>query len=170
MYRLAWRMIGSVPHLVTAQTIDVNPQGRDREGICYYDIVNPGSTPTISQQGTIAESGQSLFMPSVAMDSDGNLGITYSRSSTSSHPSLWFVVVSSTNSLGTPVEIIAGTADNENCYNWGDYVSTAIDPSDDSSWWAVGEYFDRAQVGACNSSGTATFQTRIFTCKNGSGC
>jgi len=170
MNRLAWRMIGSVPHLVTAQTVDVNPSGVDREGIRYYNIVNPGSTPTIDQQGTISNLNYSLFMPSIAMDSGGNMGVTYSRSSASSHPSLWFVVVSSNNVIGTRVQIIAGAADNESCNNWGDYVSTAIDPSDDLSWWAVGEYFNTAQTGACSSSGRATFQTRIFTCKKGTGC
>lgn len=172
MNRLTWRFHNGINHLVAVQTVDLEPTGNNRSGINYYDVVNPGSTATITRQGTVSDPNgvNFLFMPSAAMDSAGNIGITYSESSTMKSPSLWFVTVNASNVIGTPVLIVQGSADEENCSNWGDYVNTSIDPADDLTYWSVGEYFDSNQTGTCGNTGTATFQTRIFTCKKGAGC
>ena len=51
MYRLQYRNLGDHEALVANHTVDV---GGDHAGIRWYEIRDPGGTPTIYQQGTYA--------------------------------------------------------------------------------------------------------------------
>jgi hypothetical protein len=186
-YRLAYRFIPGTSngeYLAVAHTIqeDITTQ---RTGLRYYKIL-AGSTPQTVLAGDIQDATDKYFlsMPSVAMDKDGNLGITYTvTGSTASgsvgdyDPSPFFVTVDSSGNQGTSVPILANSGssglDGTDQY-WGEYVSVTTDPDDDSTFWAVDEYMagDQYQTGNCSvRHGTGcTWASRIFVCKKGSGC
>ena len=186
MSRLAYRYIpsGATPgeYLAVTSTVQQNVTYH-RTGIRYYQIL-AGSNPTVLHLGNIQDATNFYFysMPSVAMDSKGDLGITYTvtgdtaRGSVNNYdPSPYFVTVSNTGKVGTPVPILTNsgsTGQDETDDFWGEYVSVSADPNDDLTFWAVDEYINGDQTANCSSQiGTGcTWATRIFTCRKGSGC
>ena len=55
----------------------------------WYELRNPGGTPSVFQQGTLgASDGTHRWMGSIAMDKQGNIALGYSASSSSVNPSI----------------------------------------------------------------------------------
>jgi len=122
--------------------------------------------------------------PSVAMDANGDLGITYTVTGNTAHgstqnydPSPYFVTVSSTGVEGTPVAILSNSGSSgqdETDEYWGEYVSVSSDPNDDMTFWAVDEYMKGNQTSGCAASSPTrpgcAWGSRVFTCEKGSGC
>ena len=184
-YRLAYRYLtsgSSGEYLAVAHTVQENATSR-RTGIRYY-LISAGSSPSVALLGDIQDATSHLFlsMPSVAMDKNGNLGITFtvtgntSRGSAVSYdPSPFFLTVNRNGTLGKPVAILSnsGASGQDKTDNfWGEYVSVSSDPLDDLTFWAVNQYMNGDQVSQCTRKvGTGcTWATRIFTCRRGSGC
>jgi hypothetical protein len=186
-YRLAYRYITGTPsaeYLAVTHTVQENSSTR-RTGIRYYKL-QAGKSPKLAILGELQDTTNNYFlsMPSVAMDKNGDLGITYTvtgnstKGSTNNYdPSPFFVAVSSTGVQGTPVAILSNSGSSgqdETDQDWGEYVSVSSDPDDDTTFWAVDEYMNGNQLGNCSyklgiGSG-CTWATRIFTCQKGSGC
>jgi hypothetical protein len=186
-YRLAYRNIPGASggeYLAVAHAVQENSNTR-RTGIRYYKIL-AGSSPTVDLIGDIQDKTDFYFlsMPSVAMDSSGNLGITYTVTGSTAHgsahnydPSPFFVTVGSTGTQGTPVAILSNSGasgQDETDQDWGEFVSVSSDPDNDSTFWAVDEYMNGTQTGNCSyklgvGSG-CTWASRVFTCQKGSGC
>ncbi|MGH9498782.1 MAG: hypothetical protein ACRD3L_06530 [Terriglobales bacterium] len=183
MYRLAYRYITGQykgEYLAVAHTIqeDANTQ---RTGIRYYQIA-AGTNPTVVVKGDLTDNNTHLsaYMPSVAMDHNGNLGVTFSVtgkagvSAMNYDPSPVFMAL--TLGRAGPVELFlpnsGASGQDETDTSWGEYVSVSVDPNDDLTFWAVDEYMAGDQVANCNGQGTSgcTWATRVYTCKKGSGC
>ena len=185
MSRLAYRYVTtgtSGEYLAIAHTVQEAARNR-RTGIRYYKI-QAGGNPSIVFQGDIQDTTNYYFlsMPSVAMDRDGDLGITFTvtgnttrGSVTNYDPSPFFVTIGSSGTQGTRVPILSNTGasgQDETDDFWGEYVSVSSDPSDDLTFWAVDEYINGNQTSSCTppiGSG-CTWATRIYTCQKGSGC
>ena len=184
-YRLAYRYLttgSSGEYLAVAQTVLENATTQ-RTGVRYY-LIAAGNSPSIALLGDIQDATYHLFasMPSLAMDSAGDLGITFSVTGTTARgsamnydPSPFFLTVSRNGKLGVPVPILSNSGasgQDETDDFWGEYVSVSSDPNDDMTFWAVDEYMKGNQTGNCTpkiGSG-CTWATRVFTCKKGSGC
>ena len=69
MYRLAYRNFGTSDSLLVNHAVDVNGHA----GVRWYEIKNPGSAPSIYQQGTYSPDSSHRWMGSVAMDQRGNI-------------------------------------------------------------------------------------------------
>lgn len=183
MYRLAYRYLTGAhqgEYLALAHTIqeDANTQ---RTGIRYYQIA-ASANPTVVVQGDLTDNTHhfSAYMPSVAMDHNGTLGVTFTIagkagvSTMNYDPSPVFMTLT----LGKPgpVELFlpnsGKSGQDETDTSWGEYVSVSADPNDDLTFWAVDEYMAGDQVANCSGAGTSgcTWATRIYTCKKGSGC
>jgi hypothetical protein len=120
-------------------------------------------------------------MPSAAMDLNGNLGFTYTTSgfhcspcTSQPHPTIYFDVLPwAATAFDTPTLIISGAGDEENTTHWGEYAATVIDPTDNLTFYGMGEYFNTNQTGTTNctvpASNCYTWQTRIFRGKYGDG-
>jgi hypothetical protein len=114
------------------------------------------------------------FMPSAALDQNGNLGIAYSTSGaycstcqTQNNPAINFDVLPwNSSSFDVPTLIVQGTGDEENTGRWGEYAATVIDSSDNLTFYGLGEYFNTSQTGTTNcgqpASNCHTWQTRLF--------
>jgi hypothetical protein len=159
MHRMPYRVVKatSAEELVAAQAISngaVPCTGNDAVPctiIEWYKVINPGSaTPTLLQ-GPVIDSARStnfLFMPSVAMNSLGNLQFTFEESGDTAYPSIYTVGVTfkaaggtGTAQEGQPALVKPGAGAEQDSEVFGEYYSTTIDPCDDTTFWGTGEYF-----------------------------
>jgi hypothetical protein len=186
MYRMPYRYltIGNTPaeYLAVTQTVEEAARGK-RTGIRYYQIM-AGTNPSVVFQGDVQDTTNYYFlsMPSVAMDENGDLGITFTvtgataRYSLSDYdPSPYFATISSDGTRGKPVPILSNSGasgQDETDDFWGEYVSVSSDPADNLTFWALDEYMNGNQTGQCTppKGSGCTWATRIYTCKKGSGC
>lgn len=144
LHRLVYRNFGTHESLVTNQSVEAVA---GISGIRWWEVRSPNSTPAIFQEGTYApgvEDGIHRWMGSAAMDSAGNIGLGYSASSSTTHPSVWYTGRLVTDPPGTMPQgegtIIDGTGSLLSSQRWGDYSSMSVDPTDDCSFWYVNEY------------------------------
>ncbi len=130
-------------------------------GVRWYEIQNPGGTPTIFQQGTFAPDSNTRWMGSIAADRSGDIALGYSESSTSVYPSVYFTGRVPSDPAGTMESeqlIIAGTGSQTGGLSrWGDYSSMTVDPVDDCTFWYTQEYI--------KSNGSFNWNTRIANMK-----
>jgi hypothetical protein len=161
MYRLAYRNFGTYESLVVNHSVGVGNSGKRKTsssiGIRWYEIRNPGGTPTIHQQATFAPDSNFRWMGSLAMDKIGDMALGYSVSSSTMNPAIRFTGRLATDPLSTMETentIWNGTGSQlQNLSRWGDYSSMSVDPVDDCTFWYTTEYL--------KSSGTFNWSTRI---------
>jgi hypothetical protein len=181
---------GSGPNgeYLTASHVVMEDYNTQAVGVRYYILsVSDGTASVLVNSGAAGgppdlldvNGTLSYFMPSAALDMNGDLGIMYTVSGpfcatceVQPDPALFFDVLPwGATSLDSPTLIIAGTGDEENTYHWGEYASTVIDSSDDLTFYGVGEYFNTSQTGKSDcsqpSSDCYTWQTRILRGKYG---
>ena len=97
MYRLAYRNFGDHESLVVDQSVTAGTS----VGMRWYELRNPGGTPTVYQQGTYAPDSKYRWMGSIAMDSVGDIAMGYSVSSSTMFPSIAYTGRIPTDALGT---------------------------------------------------------------------
>ena len=158
LYRLQYRNFGDYEAMVVTHTVDVD--GTDHAGLRWYEIRNPGSSPSIYQQGTYAPDSNHRWMGSVALDSAGNLALGFSVTGPSTFPSIRYTGRLATDppnvmTLGES-DLMVGTGSQTNTSGrWGDYSSMVVDPVDDCTFWYTQEYYA--------NSGAFDFKTRIVS-------
>jgi hypothetical protein len=120
-----------------------------------FDVTggNFPATPVQQQDWSNGNDGLWRFMPSVAVDQNGNTAIGYSVSSASMFPGIRYagrLAADPPNNLGQGENTMFSGTGSETDTNgrWGDYSMTTIDPSDGISFWHVNEY--EATTGSFN--------------------
>jgi PKD repeat protein len=81
----------------------------------------------------------------MAQDMNGNIGMSYTIVSTSQYPSLRFTGRYASDPINTMTlteEVIATGTMSDPATRYGDYSQMTIDPTDDATLWAIGEYFN----------------------------
>jgi uncharacterized membrane protein len=160
MHRLAYRNFGDHAALVLNHTVDA---GSGRAGIRWYEVRDPGGSPTLYQQGTYAPAGtEHRWMGSLAMDHTGDMALGYSVSSSNVYPSIRYTGRLAGDPLGQMAQgeatLIAGAGSQTSPYaRWGDYSMMSVDPLDDCTFWYTQEYYQTT-----SSSG---WQTRMGSFK-----
>ncbi|MFQ5982897.1 MAG: PKD domain-containing protein [Woeseiaceae bacterium] len=156
MHRLQLRDFGSYRTMVTAHTVDV---GNGRAGIRWYELRESGGSWSLHQEGTFGPNdGENRWMPSVAMNAAGDIGIGYLVASSNTYVSPAVAGQSAANSgsgsLGSAeVMCAAGSGVQLDTARSGDYSATSIDPVNDS-FWHTNEVF----------TSTGQFQWSTFVC------
>jgi hypothetical protein len=181
---------GSGPNgeYLTASHVVMEGTEIQNTGIRYYilRVSNGTASVLVNSGGTtgppdLADLDNWLYyyMPSAALDKNGNLGIVYTVSGyfcstceVQANPAVFFDVLPwKASSFDSPTLIISGTGDEENTNHWGEYAATVVDPTDNLTFYGVGEYFNTSQTGTsgCSvpTSDCYTWQTRIFRGKYG---
>jgi hypothetical protein len=154
MQRLVYRRIGGRESIVVAHSISTQGGGG---GVRWYEFrLDKKRDPVLYQQGTYAPEGFYRWMPSIDMDKKGGIGVGYSFGGVPNFPGQRFAARESGDPKGqlTLRETILaqGEAPQKNTLRWEDYTTTAMDPSDDCTFWYVGDYL---------KSGDAAYRTRI---------
>jgi hypothetical protein len=105
------------------------------------------------QSGLLSDLGMDgvdRFLPSLAVDADGNMAVGYNASSTTVYPSIRLAGRLSTDPFGALSQgervLRAGGGTLTNNRRWGDYSAMTLDPVNPCDFWYVNEY-----VGATGS-------------------
>jgi hypothetical protein len=154
MQRLVYRNIGGRESIVAVHSIDT---AAGAGGVRWYEFrLNGNRDPELFQQGTYAPDGLYRWMASAGMDRQGNLGMGYSFGGTPHFTGQRFSARMSDDAPGLlgvhETVLVEGEAAQTNASRWEDYTTLAMDPSDDCTFWYVGDYVKK---------GAATYSTRI---------
>jgi N-acetylneuraminic acid mutarotase len=113
----------------------------------YQFNVTGGNFPASAaqqQDWSNANDGLWRFMPSIAVDQNGNMAIGYSTSSSTLFPGVRYagrLAADPPNDLGQgEAHMFDGTGSETSPTRWGDYSMTTVDPADGISFWHVNEY------------------------------
>jgi hypothetical protein len=161
MYRAQFRSFGGYQTIVLNHTVDAT--GGDVAGIRWYELRNPGGAGwAINQQSTFSPDSTNRWMGSVAMNSNGDMALGYSASSSSMFPAIRYTGRLAGDALNGMTQgegtLMAGTgAQTHTAARWGDYSMLAVDPSDDCTFWFTSEYVQ--------TTGSAPWRTRIGSFK-----
>jgi hypothetical protein len=149
---------GGTESLWADQTVILNyPNGPT--AVRWYQFNVTGgvfpATATQQQDWTNGNDGIWRWMPSIAVDQNGNTAIGYSASSPSIVPTIRYagrVVADPPNDLGHgEATMFPGQASQTSTSRWGDYSMTTLDPTNNIDFWHVNEY----------SAGGGAWHTRI---------
>ena len=141
MNLLQYRNMGSYESLWASHTVDV----AGKASVRWYEVRAPGGAANVYQTGTYAlNDGRHRWMPSIAVDKDGNAAVGYSVSSSTMFPALRYAGRRVGETLGqlpqNEAVLINGTGSQTGISRWGDYFSLTMDPADDCTFWFAGEY------------------------------
>ena len=104
------------------------------------------ATPVQQQSWTNGSDGLWRWMPSIAVDQNGNMAIGYSTSSATQQPSIRYAGRLASDPLsnlgqGEAVMTAGGGHQTHSSGRWGDYSMLTIDPADNLSFWHTHEYY-----------------------------
>ena len=154
MQRLVYRNFGDHESIVAVHSVDTAAGGG---GVRWYEFrLNTRRDPVLYQQGTYAPDRFYRWMASPAMDRAGNIAIGYSFGGGSNFAGQRFAARLAGDPLGQLTlhesTLVEGAGAQTDGNRWEDYATTAMDPSDDCTFWYVGDYY---------KAGAATYSTRI---------
>jgi len=140
--RLVYRRIGKQESLAVVHSVKTAAGG---SGVRWYEFrLGRHRRPALYQQGTYAPGGDWRWLPGLAVDKSGNIGIGYSYGGEKQFAGQRFAGRLAGDSLGVmsfSEGIFAeGQSAQTNTLRWEDYTYTALDPSDDETFWYVGDY------------------------------
>jgi len=162
MYPLVYQNLGGVESIYSAQTVNNNQNGTGPTAIRWHQFnVTGGTIPaTPSQQQTFNNNadGSWRWMPSLNVDSHGNLAIGYTTSSATTEPSIRYAGrlagdLQNTLAQGEAVMQDGGGHQTSTSGRWGDYSAMMLDPADACTFWHANEYY--------SATSSASWNTRI---------
>ena len=127
---------------VMTVTHSVDVDGSDWAGVRWYELRNTGSGWFIYDGGTFAPDSDDRWMGSAAVDQEGNIGIIYSISSSTTYPSVGYTARLATDPAGsmqTEQLLVAGAGSQSGVNRWGDYAAMFVDPAG-CTFWGTAEY------------------------------
>ena len=165
MQRLVYRRVGNRESIVAAHSISTKAGAG---GIRWYEFrLDKKRDLYLYQQGTYAPDGFYRWMPSIAIDKKGNIGVGYSFGGLPNFVGQRFAARLASDPKGTlsmhETVLVNGEAAQTNTLRWEDYTTTAIDPSDDCTFWYVGDYVKGSGTGYNSRIGSF----RLPGCKGG---
>jgi len=149
MQRLVYRDLGGYEAIVATHSVNTAAGGG---GVRWYEFRLDGERqPQLFQQGTFAPDGCYRWMASIGIDRLGNIGVGYSFGGTPAYPGQRFAGRVAGDAPGQltlrETVLVEGQDAQTNTLRWEDYTTLAQDPSDDCTFWYVGDYL---KVGAAN--------------------
>ena len=152
--RLAYRNFGGHESILAEHSVATAAHGG---GVRWYEFrLDKQRDPVLYQQSTYAPGGFFRWLGSMAMDRKGDIGIGYSFGGDPNYPGQRFAARRAKDPKGQLTyheSVLAeGQASQTFSLRWEDYTNITVDPSDDCTFWFVGNYL---------KSGARTSTTRI---------
>jgi hypothetical protein len=147
MYPLAYRNYGTHESLTLNHSVKVGK--KNRSGINWFELRQPGPGAVIHQQGIYSPDRKSRWVASLGMDGAGNMAMGYALTSKRIFPSIAYTGRLATDPLGTMQAermMVRGQGAQTGVTRWGDYTSLSVDPIDDCTFWYVNEYYKRTSM------------------------
>ncbi len=142
MFRAQWKTFTDYNTVLLNWAVKVSESQR---GIFWCELRqdHTNSEWSIYQQGIFAPGTESYWLGSIAMNDNGDIGLSYAKSGASTYMSLAYTGRKATDPLGimTMPEVIAmaGSGAQLDINRVGDYSHTCLDP-DGETFWHTGEY------------------------------
>ncbi len=151
-----YRNFGTYHTIVCCHTVDVD--NTDHAGVRWYELRSTdGSTWSLRQSGTYAPDAHSRWMASIRLNSQNEIGLGYSISSTTVYPGIRYTGQSSTAyAAGAGVmdlaeQTVVTATTSQTAYNrWGDYSGMSVDPTDSKTFWFTTQYGGSRQTNICS--------------------
>jgi len=148
MQRLVYRRIGKRESIVAAHSIYTKAGAG---GVRWYEFrLDKKRDPYLYQQGTYAPDGFFRWMPSIDMDRKGDISVGYSFGGPPNFAGQRFAARQPNDPRGVlgwrEAVLATGEAPQTSTLRWEDYVTTAMDPSDDCTFWYVGDYLKKGEA------------------------
>ncbi len=147
MYMAQYRRFDDHNSVVFNFVVDLD--GNDNHsGIRWYELrqTNDGDPWSIYQEGTYSQpDGHCASSGAMCMDAYGNIALSYTIVSQTHYPSLRYTGRYATDPLNVMTlseESFAEGTVSDPSSRYGDYAQMTIDPTDDLTFWAIGEYFN----------------------------
>jgi hypothetical protein len=148
MQRLVYRRVNGHESIVASHSVATKAGGG---GVRWYELRVDSKDKkrdlVLYQQGTYAPDRFFRWMASVGMDKKGNIGIGYSFGGTPNFAGQRFAARMADDPKGVltlrETVLIEGDGAQTNTRRWEDYATTAMDPSDDCTFWYAGDYFKK---------------------------
>ncbi|MCB8949696.1 MAG: DNRLRE domain-containing protein [Ardenticatenaceae bacterium] len=129
----------------TTMTVACNP-GSGSVNCIRWAQINP-ATATVIQSGVLSSNGDYRFHPDLAVNHCDDMAVGYTKSNSSSFPSVYYAGRQGTDPLNTlqaetlikAGEITYTSFETSSPRRWGDYTGMTIDP-DGTTFWYLGEY------------------------------
>jgi hypothetical protein len=152
--RLVYRNFGDHESILAEHSVATAAHGG---GVRWYEFrLDKQRDPVLYQQSTYAPGGSYRWLGSMAMDRKGNIGMGYSFGGAPNYAGQRFAARRSRDPKGQLTfheSVLAeGQASQTGNLRWEDYTNITMDPSDDCTFWFVGNYL---------KSGATTSTTRI---------
>ena len=152
--RLVYRNFGDHESILAEHSVATAAQGG---GVRWYEFrLNKQRDPVLYQQATYAPGGFYRWLGSLAMDRKGDIGMGYSFGGDPNYPGQRFAARMANDPKGQLTfheSVLAeGQASQTGSLRWEDYTDIIVDPSDDCTFWYVGNYL---------KSGAESSTTRI---------
>lgn len=145
MQRLVYRRIGDQQSIVASHSVSTAEGGG---GVRWYEFrLNHSGDPYLYQQGTYAPGPGRTYrwVPSIDMDRIGDIGVGYSFGGANYFPGHRFAARTANDPKGQltfhEADVVKGGSSQMGTSRWVDYDTTAMDPSDDCTFWYVGVYY-----------------------------
>ncbi|QIE60448.1 T9SS type A sorting domain-containing protein [Rasiella rasia] len=152
MNMVHWYEFGTHQSIVMNWVVEIQ-NGTQKSGIRWVEIrsTDNGATWSVYQEGTFTDPAhatvankESVFMGCISMDEDGNIGLGYTKTGSSTFPSLYYTGRLASDALGTMSFgenlVISGTSSVTGNDRYGDYGQGVTDPSDDKTFWVTSEF------------------------------
>jgi hypothetical protein len=162
MTPLVYQNLGGAESLYAAHTVNNNQNGTGPTAIRWYQFDVTGGTipaaPLQQQSYNNGADGLWRWMPSIAVDAQGDVAIGYSVSSSTTEPAIKYagrLASDSPNLLaqGEALLIAGGGHQTSTSGRWGDYSALSVDPADNFTFWHTNEYY--------SATSSASWNTRI---------
>ena len=149
MNRICYRNLSSFGYEAIGCTHAVDVNATDRAAMRWYELhrtVGIANAWAVQQQGTYSPDANDRWMGSIAINNNGDVGLSYNIAGTTGgnvYPGIRYTGRYKDDPLGqmtfAETSIVAGTASNgDNRY--GDYGSLDVDPSDGTSFYGTAMY------------------------------
>jgi hypothetical protein len=171
MTPVVYQNIGGTESLWADSSVCTDANCTGPTGVRWYQFdVTGGNFPaTAAQQQTWTNTNDGLWrwMPSIAVDQNGDTVIGYSTSSTTIVPSIRYAgrlaADPPSNMAQGEAIMFAGVSAQTSGSRWGDYTRTEVDPSDGISFYHINQYAQNGdwhtRIGKFNFQGAGTSPT-----------
>lgn len=156
--RLAYRNFGNHESILAEHSVATSARAG---GVRWYEFrLNKQRDPVLFQQSTFAPDASFRWLGSMAMDRKGNIGLGYSFGGVPEFPGQRFTARRAWDPKGQMTfheSILAnGQASQTNSLRWEDYTNIIVDPSNDCTFWFVGNYLKPGALSSTTRVGSFT--------------
>lgn len=144
MYMAHYRSFKGYNSVTLCHTVDVDLTSGVNSAVRWYELHENNGVWSLDQESTYAPDNDSRWMGSIALDRQGNIGLAYSVTSSSTFPSIRFTGRKKGDAKGqmtiSESSAFNGTGVQDGNVRYGDYAHMTVDPVDGLTFWYTGEF------------------------------